>query len=300
MMNNQYKDQFLDYLTEFRGRSENTRSAYNFDLTRFIIYLKTLGIEDLNLVSTQTIESYLYDWGRPKESKPLSTITKARVRSSIKSFFRYLHRKDFVENDPGLNLESIKLPERKPEYLSKEQYLVFLRAIEKDSTPYYRERDLALVKLLIKSGLRRAEIVNLDISDVDLSKLRLRVKRKGNREEYVIIHNQLAEDLRKYLKVIKRDLDTPLFMSKRGNRLSASSVWHLVKAYSHKAGLNGNVTVHSLRHSFATTLLAQGLPLPYIQALMGHKSPETTARYLHFVNSELTDAFNKISFDERR
>ncbi len=297
MNSNQYKNLFLEYLSEYRGRSENTRKAYDYDLTRFLGYLSDSKINDLKQVSTNHLESYIYETGK---HRGLEAITRARMRSSIKSFFGFLTRKGYIEIDPSSKLESIKLPEKQPEYLSQEQYHSFIRTVEKSSTPYYRERDLALIKLLIKSGLRRSEIVGLDVSDIDLSKLKLRVKRKGNREDYVIIHNQLAEDLRKYLNTIKGDENRPLFKSKRGNRLSPSSVWHLVKSYSHKAGLNGNVTVHSLRHSFASILLSQGMPLPYIQALMGHKSPETTSRYLHFVNSELTEAFNKISFEERR
>jgi site-specific recombinase XerD len=157
-----------------------------------------------------------------------------------------------------------------------------------------------LIKLFLKTGLRRAEVVNLNIGDVDLSKHTLRVKRKGNREVYLHIHDELEDDFRKYLKSISRPADEPLFMSKRGTRLSASSVWHLVKAYSHKAGFNGDVTVHSLRHTFGTTLLSAGVPLPYIQALMDHRSPQTTSIYLHIQNSELSQIFNKVAFEERR
>lgn len=123
----------------------------------------------------------------------------------------------------------------------------------------------------------------------------LRVTRKGNHIVNLNIHDELIDDIQKYLKIINRNPDEPLFMSKRGERLSASSIWHLVKGYSHKAGLNENITVHSLRHTFATTLLSEGMPIPYIQQLMGHRSSQTTSRYLHFQNTELIEAFNNIS-----
>lgn len=284
------KNQFLNYLVKYRGRTENTKKAYDFDLSKFSQYLKTKDISEIELVSTRIIEDYLFQLGS-------TTVTKARVRSSIKSFFSFLYRKEYIKSNPAINLESMKLPERTPEYLSQEQSRTFLKTIERQSTPYYRARDLILVKLLLVTGLRRAEIVGLNVSDIDFSKLTIRVKRKGNREAYVTIHHELAENLRKYLKIIKRSADEPLFMSKKGNRLSACSVWHLIKTYSYKAGFNADLTVHSLRHTFASTLLSQGLPLPYIQALMGHRSSQTTARYLHFQNSELTQAFNKVTFE---
>lgn len=290
---NELKNQFLKYLVEYRGRSISTSDAYDFDLTKFIVYLNSHGIDEVESVKTQEVESYL-------SLLPCSATTKARIRSSIKSFFSYLSRKGLVVNNPTSALESMKLPEKSPEYLSYEQWINFLTTIEKESTPYYRERDLMLVRLLLKTGLRRAEIASLNISDIDLSRRTLRVKRKGNKIVNLYIHDELLEDLQKYLSSVNRDQNKPLFMSKRGNRLSTSSIWHLVKNYAHKAGLNTNVTVHSLRHTFATTLLSEGMSIPYIQQLMGHRNSQTTSRYLHFQNSELIEAFNNISFEERR
>jgi site-specific recombinase XerD len=288
---NELKNQFLNYLVAYRGRTENTKKAYDFDLTKFLKLLASKGVSNVESITTKLIEDYLFHLGS-------STTAKARVRSSIKSFFNFLSRKEYITgSNPAMNLESMKLPEKSPEYLSQEQRTIFLNTVERESTPYYRERDLLLVKLLLRTGLRRAEIIGLNISDIDFSKRSLRVKRKGNREAYLTLHRQLIEDLKKYLKIINRNADDPLFMSKKGKRLSASSVWHLVKTYSHKAGFNGSVTVHSLRHTFASTLLDQGMPLPYIQALMGHKSSQTTARYLHFQNSELNEAFNRVIFE---
>jgi site-specific recombinase XerD len=290
---NELKDQFLNYFVEYKGGSVNTRRTYDFNLTEFISYLQTKNITDVGLITTEVIENYLFGLN-------VSIRTKALRKCSIASFFKYLHRKKYISSNPAIDLESIKIPQNRPEYLSREQFHVFLKTIEREATPYYRERDLMLIKLFLKTGLRRAEVVNLSIGDIDLSKRTLRVKRKGNREVYLYIHDELADDLRKYLATINRNLDEALFMSKKGNRLSASSVWHLVKTYSHKAGFNGDVTVHSLRHTFGSTLLSEGVPLPYIQALMDHRSPQTTSQYLHFQNSELSQAFNRVSFEERR
>ena len=297
---NKLKDEFLLDLTEYSACAESTKDGYNFDLTNFIEYLHKLSISESNQLSVNLIENYLRELKNKKTYSRLAPTTKARIRSSIKSFLVYSYRQDYIKTNLGAKLKKIKIPSKDPEYLSREQYSHFIKTIEREATPFYRERDLALVKLLIKSGLRQAEVVSLNTLDVDLSKLMLKVKRKGNKEEYVYIHHELADDLNRYLKIIESDKDRPLFLSKRGNRLSASSVWHLIKMYSHKAGLNGDVTVHSLRHTFATILLSENLPIPTIQRLMGHKSPTTTFRYLHLTNPEIIEQFNKVNFEEGR
>lgn len=284
-------NKFMSHL-EYRNKAEDTRKAYGIDVDKFITRFTLKDIDDVQSITTQIIEDYLY-------AMRVTTATRARRRSSIKAFYDFLTKKGYIQNNPATNLDSIQVSQKPPEYLSQAQYIDFINTIESKAKPYYKERDLTLVKLLAKTGLRRAEIVGLNVGDVDLSKLRLRVKRKGNRIEEVIIHHELAENLRKYLNIIERNADEPLFMSKRDKRLSASSVWHLVKGYSHKAGLNGNVTVHSLRHTFASSLLSQKVPLSYIQKLMGHKSPQTTARYLHIQDVELSETFNRVTFDER-
>ncbi len=286
------KDQYLNYLVDYKGESKGTKKTYGFNLTKFIVYLQSKGISDLQSVTTQIIEDFLF-------GLDVAIRTKANNKSSISSFLKYLHRKGYISDNPAINLESIKVPSHRPEYLSKEQFLIFLKTVERESTPYYRGRDLMLIKLFLKTGLRRAEVVRLNVGDVDLSKRTLRVTRKGNREVYLYIHDELADDLKHYLKTINRSMDEALFMSKRSQRLSASSIWHIVKTYSRKAGFNGDVTVHSLRHTFGTTLLSEGVPLPYIQALMDHRSPQTTSIYLHFQNNELSQVFNRVTFEER-
>lgn len=286
------KNNWLNYLVG-RGRCEGTRKDYSDEIDKFIKHLNSIGINDIQLVTTQIIEEYIFN-------SNVCTNTKAWKMIPIKGFFNFLLRRKYIEFNPASNLESIKTSQTRPEYLSQEQSTKLLNTIEKESTQFYKLRDLTLVKLLMKTGLRRAEVVSLNVEDIDFSKHMLRVKRKGNREEYVIMHDELIEDIRNYLKTIKGNPSEPLFLSKKGQRLSASSIWHIIKTYSKKAGLNDRVTVHSLRHTFATSLLSESMPLPYIQKLMGHRSPQTTSRYLHVQDNELTEAFNKVTFGERR
>jgi len=287
----EYINKYLNYV-EGRGRTLSTKEAYKHDLTKFSDYLITLKIDNIEKINSVLIEDYLFEL-------KLSSATKERRRVIIKNFFEYLYRRKYITDNPTVGIDSIKVNQRRPEYLSSEQRETFLKTIEQQSTPYYKERDLMLARLLLDTGLRRAEVTGLNVSDIDLSKFSLRVKRKGNREEYVRIHPDLVGNIKKYLKLIHRDENQPLFLSKKGQRLSASSIWHIIKSYSRKAGFNEKVTVHSLRHSFATALLQESVPLPYIQALMGHKSSQTTARYIHIQDKDLIEIFNKVRFGRR-
>lgn len=287
--NSQHIDTFITHLTNVRGCSDNTASGYRFDLEKFADYL---GETSLLNVTFETIESYLANLG-------LSPATKSRNQSSIKSIYSYLYKRKLIDTDPSPYLDPIKVHNGQKHYLSKEQYLHFLKVVKRTSNGY-RERDYILMSLLIMSGLRRAEVVSLNVEDVDLYKMQIAVFRKGGDHSTIPIHPELAQDLADYLKTIDRTGSEPLFTSKQsGNpRLSANSVWHLVKKYSKKSGFNGHITVHSLRHSFATAMFADGLSPVYIQELMGHKSIETTMRYTHISKGQMVNAFNKTSFKE--
>lgn len=300
MVINTLKNEFLEDFIVY-GNSESSRRGYDFELTRFLNYLDSLGINEITTLSAKCVKDYLKNIRNVKTNNELSPASRARIQSALKSFLEYLYKNDHIEVDLAAKLEKIKTSQKESPYLSQTQCLQFIEAIKKQSTSYYRDRDLALMNILIKTGIRRAEIVNLDVSDVDLVQARIWVKRKGGSEGYIPLLDELVEDLGKYLKTLNKDANQPLFTSKRGNRLSASSVWHLVKVYARKADLNPKITVHSLRHGFATKLHQSGVSIPTIQKLMGHRSPTTTYRYVHTTDNSVREEFNnKVSFDERR
>lgn len=288
---------FQDFIAY--GNALSSKDTYDGFLIKFIEYLESINITNPKMISAKEVKDYIRNVQKINSSEPLSNSTRHLMQSSIKSFLRYLYQNDYIDIELGSKLERIKIQKKESAYLSKEQYSQFISVIKK-TTPYYRNRDLALMNLLIKSGIRRAEIVNLNISDIDLQQARIWIKRKGGNEGYIPLLDELVKDLEVYLKTLSRSADQPLFMSKRGQRLSASSVWHLVKKYALKAGLSKKLTVHSLRHGFATKLNDSGVPIPIIQKLMGHRSSSTTYRYLHVTDINVREEFNnKVSFDER-
>lgn len=281
---------YIDYLTNNQKRSANTVRAYGQDLSALNIYLvnrKIFYVKDVKL-------SHLRDFIAFTEG---ISLTKARKQTAIKSFFKYMYEEEVIVNNPADKLRAITLEHKDPQFLSQAQFNNLIEVIQ-FASPCYMERDLALINILAKSGLRRAEIISLNVDDVDLTQNRIRVKRKGGNTTHMIIHKELATDIRRYLLTIDRSGNKPLFISRQNQRMEASTIWHIIKKYAEQAGLNNQVTVHSLRHTFATLLLRKGVSLSSIQKLMNHKSIETTSRYLHLLDEEVEREFNSISFEE--
>jgi site-specific recombinase XerD len=252
-------------------------------------------------ITARVVKDYISDMKRVESDEPLADSTRYAVQSAIKSFLRYLYENDYIDTEIGSKLKRIKIKKKESPYLSPDQYYHFIMTVKKQSTLFYRERDVALMNLLIKSGIRRSELVNLNISDIDLVQSKIWIKRKGGNEGYLPLLAELSRDLEKYILTLNTNADAPLFTSKLNNRLSAASVWHLVKVYAKKAGLSPKITVHSLRHGFATKLLHDGVSISVIQKLMGHINPTTTFRYLHVTDSDIRNELNeKVMFSERR
>ncbi|MBW4061574.1 tyrosine-type recombinase/integrase [Candidatus Saccharibacteria bacterium] len=288
-MLNAHLEAFLSHLVQGRGLSVATQAAYRFELSRFITFVMDSGVDDPTLVTSNSIADYL-------EGMTVAPPTKARARSAIKSFFSYLIKRKVVVLDPTVNLDTIKLPIKRSPYLVRRDWERLLAVIEQSATPYFRQRDLTLVQLLLMTGLRRGEVVRLKVQDIDLDELIILVTRKGGSEGVVPIHPELAKTLRVYLAGTMGKPHEALFMSKLGSALSAASVWHIVKHYAGLAELDSKLTVHSLRHSFASHLLDQNVALPHIQGLLGHRSPATTSRYVHFNNRQLAAALTSVNF----
>jgi integrase/recombinase XerD len=280
---------FLSHLVQGRGLSTVTQSAYRYELLRFITYVNSLGIDDPTLITANNIADYL-------DGMAVAATTKARARSAIKSFFSYLIKRRALESDPTANLDTIKLPLKRSAYLKKYEWEQLLWVIRNSATPYFKERDLTLVLLLLMTGLRRGEVVRLKVKDIDLDQLIILVTRKGGSEGVIPIHPELAKALQSYLVNSMSEPHSALFKSKLGTPLSAASVWHIVKSYARLANLDSKLTVHSLRHSFASHLLDQNVSLTHIQGLLGHRSPATTSRYLHFNNRQLAAALSSVDF----
>ena len=286
-------EDFLHYMTVERGVSPNTLAAYRNDLSQLIEYLESRNLGGYWAdVSEQTISDYvlhLHDLG-------YSETTRARKIASTKSLFGFLVMEQAIESNPTINLASPKIGRSLPDPLTIEEIERLLEVPAALDTPEAR-RDLAMLDLLYATGMRVSELTALDLEDVDVSDGFVRCFGKGGKERIVPIHRGAVELLKSYIQDARAVLagsktPTALFLNRRGNRLTRQGFWLILKGYTEAAGLNGKVTPHTLRHSFATHLLRGGAPLRHVQELLGHASITTTQIYTHLTSEHVRSEYD--------
>lgn len=289
---NKLLTQFLHYLEVERGFSPRTIKAYEHDLDKFVASLKLVNNLDVSAVTKEDVRRFL-----AQQAKTNGAVTRARKLSSIKSFFKYLGREGIIAANPVSDIEAPKLPQKEPSYLTEIEYRKLIAAVRQESTPYYLPRDMAIIILLLGTGIRLSELVGLTLDRVNLHNgdKNIKVKGKGNKERVIPLTDEVVNTLDKYLTKRPEVESNHLFISRLGNELRSRSVYHLVKKYLNAADIKKEkVAVHSLRHTFGALLLKSGANLVVIQELLGHKKLETTRRYLHINEIDLRNAVEKL------
>jgi integrase/recombinase XerC len=307
---------YLDYLRSVRNASPSTLRNYRTDLLEFVEYLTPPGAVTLPLgkIDHRTIREFmghLHDRGLQKSSI-------ARKLASIRSFFKYCVREGRLENSPARLVSTPKLPKRLPRVLSAEEMSGFLDNMvaagesavagkarrpgaSAQESRLLVKRDLALFELLYASGLRVSELTGLNIADIDRNEMMLRVLGKGNKERIVPFGSKAERAIAGYWEVRAGILEhakgrtdaQAVFLNYSGTRLSPRSVNRILKKYAALVNINWSIHPHSLRHAFATHLLADGADLRAIQELLGHQSLSTTQRYTHATIRQLMDVYDK-------
>jgi integrase/recombinase XerD len=281
---------FQDYLRAERGLSPNTLAAYVRDLAEFGSQLRerSATIAGLNREDLFAYEARLKRLGR----KPASV---ARKLSAIKTFLAFAYREGFRSTAPP-ELEGPRLPRSLPHVLTREDMVRLLAAPDVDSPEGLRDR--AMLELLYASGLRVSELVSLKAADVDFNEGILRCFGKGRKERLVPVASGALAWLRRYLAEVRPLLANArsgkheeLFLTEAGEPVNRSAFWGWVRRYAIAAGISGKVSPHTLRHSFATHLLAGGADLRAIQEMLGHADIATTQIYTHVDDSHLAETF---------
>jgi integrase/recombinase XerD len=277
---------FLNYLKAECGLAANTVAAYRRDLTRFLAWYPEHGPARLQDVELALFTDYLADL---RESG-LAVSTQGRHLVSIKMFFRYLMLEGIVRESVVDLLNGPKLWEQLPKVLSPEKVDALLDA--PDSEDRFPRRDRAILAMLYATGCRATEVCTMTLRDVRLDEAFCRCLGKGNKERLVSLNPVAIQRVRDYLEHERAKLgatsdDAPLFLSGRGRRISRLFVWKLVKRSALRAGISRSVSPHTLRHSFATHMLAGGAEIRALQELMGHASIRTTQIYTHVDHSRL-------------
>ena len=305
-------DQFLKYLRSVRNASPHTLRSYQSDLLQFQMFLTPPGtqppqLQDITHLMIREFVSNLLDHNLEKSSI-------ARKLAAIRSFFKFAVREGLVLRNPARQVATPKLPKRIPSVLSAEDLNTFLDGVVAAPAGEGRKRtgdaienlllvkrDRAILELLYASGLRVSELTGLNLADMDRKDRMLRVRGKGNKERIVPYGGKAEQALEAYepvrqallFKAGRRGDLQAVFLNHLGTRLTVRSVARIVKKYVRLINVNWDLHPHSLRHAFATHLLADGADLRAIQELLGHSSLSTTQRYTHVSIRQLMEVFDK-------
>lgn len=271
---------FLNYLTVEAGLSENTILAYGRDLKAFLQYCQSQKVGRLGQIKPAIVHKYLRILDQTNKAE--GSIKRALV--AIRMFLRFVRMMGLVEDDFTAMLESPKLWQRLPVICSKKQVISIINAPLPDE-PYYF-RDKAMLELLYATGVRASELAGLKVSDLNLDIGYLRCLGKGSRERVIPVGQAAIAATVDYLQTLRPRLAKPfsgdfLLLSRTGRPMSRIEIWRLIKKYAARAGMPRNLTVHTLRHCFATHLLAGGADLRSLQEMLGHVDIATTQIYTH-------------------
>ncbi|MCA9265558.1 MAG: site-specific tyrosine recombinase XerD [Planctomycetales bacterium] len=286
-----YREAFLNYLRTECHLAGNTCEAYGRDLTRFQEWLDGRRIRSLTIADLSDYAGWLHD-------SQLAPASIARHLVSLKIFFRYLQLEAILDENLVELLGSQKLWQKIPEVLSPDSVTRFLIAPRKCDT--YWRRDRALLELLYATGCRASELSHLRSCDVRLEERYCTCHGKGDKQRMVPLTRAATEAIVAYLRderpeLASRSPSPPewLLLSRRGRRLRREAIWELVKKYALRADISTTISPHTLRHSFATHLLAGGADLRQVQEMLGHANITTTQIYTHVDTSRLKKVHEK-------
>lgn len=286
------RDLYLRHVAIERGLSANTLQAYRRDLEAYLGVLAARGIHSADSVTTADVEAFAHEL-RTRE-QPLAASSVGRMLSSVRGFHRFLLVEGIVETDPATDTTPPKLGMRLPKALSIEQVTALLEATAGDDVVALRDR--ALLELLYATGARVSEAVDLNVDDVIDGDV-VRLFGKGGKQRIVPVGSYARAALDAYLVRARplfsvRGAATPaLFLGVRGQRVSRQNAWLIIRAAAERAKLGVEVSPHTLRHSFATHLLAGGADVRVVQELLGHSSVATTQLYTMVTADTLRDMY---------
>jgi integrase/recombinase XerD len=292
---------FLAYLELERGLSRNTLDAYRADLRQLRAFLapRRVGLLEVDHSELAAFLSELAD-GDP-EHPPVAPATLQRKVACLRSFYRHLRREGLLEHDPTADLRGPRRSQRLPAVLTREEVAALL-AQPSGGEPLAL-RDRALLEVMYACGLRASEAVTLELRDVDLEEGMLRARGKGSKERVIPVGRHAVAALaawsgggRPALLAALADspahaMQSALFLNRRGRPLTRQGLYKIVQGHARRAGLQDRMSPHTLRHSFATHLLAGGCDLRSLQEMLGHADLSTTQVYTHLSAETLKDVY---------
>jgi integrase/recombinase XerD len=283
---------FLAYLEFERGLSRNTLDAYRSDLQQFGSHLEKTGGDALTVAHADLAAFVASMAAGEGDRPPVKPATLQRKVACLRSFYRNLRRESLREDDPTAHLRAPRQSRKLPQVLSRDEVARLLAQPGGGQPPALRDR--ALLEVMYACGLRASEATGLEVGDVDLEAGILRARGKGSKERLVPIGSTAGSALRVYLqrgrpKLAGDRLEPCLFLNHRGAGLTRQGLYKIVQRHARSAGLASKMSPHTLRHTFATHLLAGGCDLRSLQEMLGHADIATTQLYTHLSADRLTD-----------
>ncbi len=298
-----YYIQFLEYLEIERNRSKMTLRNYDHYLKRFVDFCAKQGVTEPEDIDAELVRSFRLHLNRlVEQGSPLKTITQSYHLICLRSFLKYLAKRD-VKSLAAEKIELPKSPSRQVEFLNIEEVQRLIEATKSEKNKLTRLRDHGILEMLFSTGLRISELTNLKQDQVNLKRGEFSVRGKGDKLRVVFLSPAATEAIEKYLEA-REDNSKSLFIRHKAKEsvekqiesqgeavtgLTPRSVQRIIKKYAQVAGIVKTITPHTLRHSFATDLLANGADIRAVQEMLGHASISTTQIYTHLTNKRLKD-----------
>ncbi len=284
--------EFIYFLSVEKGLASNTLESYQRDLRKFFLFLQKKNIIQVENITRGDITNFLTE----QKERGLASSTLTRNLAAIRSFYQFLLKEQITTENPSVELETPKTEKKLPSVLSLSEIELLLEQPETGNT--IGLRDKAMLELLYATGIRVSELVSLDVNGINTKMGFIKCIGKGNKERIIPLGSVAIRSIQEYLKnsrlkILKTKEEKALFLNQQGTRLTRQGFWKILKKYAHKAGIQREITPHTLRHSFATHLLENGADLRSVQEMLGHADIATTQIYTHVARRRIKEVYNQ-------
>ncbi len=284
--------EYIYHLSVEKGLADNTLESYQRDLKKYVAFLQKNNVQCFKETSRKQISDYL----NLQQENGLAPSSIGRSLASLRSFYQFLLKEQFIQENPAIELETPRMEKKLPHVLSFSDIELLLE--QPQTNCEIGTRDKAMLELIYATGIRVSELVSLNLNHANIKMGFLRCDGKGGKERMIPLGSVAIHCLQDYLarsrrKLLKNQDEKALFLNQHGKRLTRQGFWKILKKYVLRAGINAEITPHTLRHSFATHLLENGADLRSVQEMLGHADISTTQIYTQLTRKKIKEVYDQ-------